>query len=127
MHTQQRLAALNNIFFEIHSGLPREGPGDNESTKKAYLMLRNLPEEPRVLDVGCGPGMQTIALAKLSRGRIIALDNHQQFLDDLKRKAEAEGVSGRIKVVNGDMCALNFMAKSFDVIWAEGVNLHYRL
>lgn len=120
MHTQQRLEALNHTFFEIHSGLPREGPGDNESTKKAYLMLRNLPEEPRVLDVGCGPGMQTIALAKLSRGRIIALDNHQQFLDDLKRKAEAEGVSGRIKVVNGDMSALNYTAKSFDVIWAEG-------
>jgi len=108
------------VFFEIHSGLPREGPGDNESTKKAYQMLRNPPEHPRILDVGCGPGMQTIALAKLSRGRITALDNHQPFLDDLKRKAAEEGVSGRIQVVSGDMFALNYADKSFDVIWAEG-------
>jgi ubiquinone/menaquinone biosynthesis C-methylase UbiE len=112
--------ALANIFFEVHSGLPREGPGDNESTEKAYLMLHNLPEHPRILDVGCGPGMQTISLAKLSQGRIIALDNHQQFLDDLKRKAEEESVSSRIKVVNGDMFALNYADKSFNVIWAEG-------
>jgi len=108
------------VFFEVHSGLPRENPGDDESTKKAYQMLSNLPEQPRILDVGCGPGAQTIALAKLSRGQIIALDNHQPFLEDLKRKAEAEGVSGRIQAINGDMCALDYGANSFDVIWAEG-------
>jgi hypothetical protein len=39
-----------NAFFEVHKDLPREGPGDNESTKKAYLMLRNLPEKSRILD-----------------------------------------------------------------------------
>jgi ubiquinone/menaquinone biosynthesis C-methylase UbiE len=116
----REVEALTNIFFEIHSELPREGPGDNESTKKAYSMLRNLPEHPRILDVGCGPGMQTIALAKLSRGRIIALDNHQPFLDDLKRKVEEAGVSGRIQAVNGDMHAIDYAANSFDVIWAEG-------
>ena len=108
--TQQGLEALNNIFFEIPSGLPREGPGDNESTAKAYLMLRNLPEQSRVLDVGCGPGMQTIALAKLSHGQIIALDTHQPFLDGLKRKADTENVSDRIKTVKGDMRALNYKA-----------------
>ena len=39
-----------NVFFEVHSGLPREGPGDNESTRKAYLMLDDLPEKPRILE-----------------------------------------------------------------------------
>jgi ubiquinone/menaquinone biosynthesis C-methylase UbiE len=112
-------AAAWKVFFEVHSGLPRENPGDDESTKKAYQMLSNLPEQPRILDVGCGPGAQTVALAKLSRGRIIALDNHQPFLEELKRKAEAEGIS-RIQAVNSDMCALDYAANSFDVIWAEG-------
>lgn len=109
-----------NVFFEVHSGLPRENPGDDESTKKAYQMLRNLPEQPRILDLGCGPGAQTVVLAKLSRGRITALDKYQPFLEDLKRKAKAEGVSDRIQAVNGDMCALDYADNSFDVIWAEG-------
>ena len=75
---------LPKNFWEVHSNLPREGPGDNESTKKAYLMLKDLPENPRILDIGCGPGMQTIELAKLSGGQIVAVDNHQPFLEQLK-------------------------------------------
>jgi hypothetical protein len=51
-----------NIFWEIHSELPREGPGDNASTGKAFAMLAELPQAPRVLDVACGPGMQTLEL-----------------------------------------------------------------
>ena len=108
------------VFFEVHSGLPRENPGDDETTKKAYSMLRDLPEQSHILDVGCGSGAQTVALAKLSRGRIIALDKHQPFLEDLERKAEAAGVSDRIQVVNGDMCALKYADNSFDVILSEG-------
>ena len=108
------------IFFEVHSGLPREGPGDNESTKKAYSMLRALPEKPRIIDIGCGPGMQTITLAKLSNGKITAVDNHQPFLEQLKKNAEKEGVSEKITVVNGDMTALDYEDSTFDLIWCEG-------
>lgn len=109
-----------NVFFEIHSNLSREGPGDNKSTRRAYRMLTDLPTKPRILDVGCGPGMQTIELAKLSNGEITAVDNHQPFLDALKRQAASEGVSENIKIVNGDMGCLGFEAKSFDLIWSEG-------
>jgi len=52
-----------DIFFEIHKDLPREGPGGNEYTRKAFYMLGDLPPEPYILDIGCGPGMQTIELA----------------------------------------------------------------
>ena len=84
------------------------------------MMLEGLPENPRILDIGCGPGMQTIDLAKLSSGRIDALDNHQPFLEDLKSKAEKEGVSKRIRTVKGDMFNLNYDNSSFDLIWSEG-------
>jgi len=55
---------MTKIFWEVHNALPRECSGDNESTRKTYLMLEGLPENPRILDIGCGPGMQTIELAK---------------------------------------------------------------
>ena len=111
---------LPKFFWKLHNGLPREGPGDNESTKKAYQMLEALPKNPRILDIGCGPGMQTIELAKLSNGRIDALDNHQPFLEQLKRRAEEEGLSEKINAVNGDMFALEYDENSFDLIWCEG-------
>jgi len=111
---------LPKIFWKVHSGLPREGPGDNESTKKAYRMLKDLPENPRILDIGCGPGMQTIELAKLSGGQIVALDNHQPFLDQLKKSTKKENFSDRIKPVKGDMFNLNYDNSSFDLIWSEG-------
>jgi ubiquinone/menaquinone biosynthesis C-methylase UbiE len=111
---------LPEVFWDLHSGIPREGPGDNESTRRAFLMLKDLQENPRILDIGCGPGMQTIELAKLSNGQIDALDNHQPFLDELNRRAKEEGVSGRINAVNGNMCSLNYGNNSFDLIWCEG-------
>lgn len=49
---------LRAIFWEICSGLPREGPGDNQSTRRAYSMLKKLPKNLRVLDIGCGPGIK---------------------------------------------------------------------
>ena len=111
---------LPKVFWEIHSNLPREGPGDNESTKKAYMMLKCLPEKPNILDIGCGPGMQTIELAKVGNGQIEAVDNHQPFLEQLKKSAKKEAVNNRIRVVNGDMFNLNYENHSFDLIWSEG-------
>jgi len=35
--------------------------------------------------------MQTIELAKILNGKIIALDNHQAFLDKLMKQARNEG------------------------------------
>ena len=111
---------LPKIFWEVHSCLPREGPGDNDSTKKAYMMLKDLPENPRILDIGCGPGMQTIELAKLSGGQIVAVDNHQPFLKQLKKNPKKEEINHKIKAVKGDMFNLNYENNSFDLIWSEG-------
>jgi ubiquinone/menaquinone biosynthesis C-methylase UbiE len=112
--------SLSKYFFEIHNGIPREGPGDNRSTRRAYKMLTDLPEKPRLLDIGCGPGMQTIELAKISNAEITALDFYQPFLDEMTKKVQVEGVAGKIKIIQGDMCNLGFEPKSFDVIWCEG-------
>ncbi|MCX6671778.1 MAG: class I SAM-dependent methyltransferase [Euryarchaeota archaeon] len=107
-------------FYELFRNLPRGGPGDNQSTRKAFGYLKNLPFEPRILDIGCGPGMQTLELAKLSNGTIIALDNYQPFLDILMRNAIKEGVEKRIILKNQSMLDMDFNNNSFDVIWSEG-------
>ena len=113
------------IFFEIHKDLPREGPGDNESTRKAFTFLEDLPSNPYILDIGCGPGMQTIQLAKLIDGKIIAIDTHQPFLDDLDRNAEKAGVRDKIETINKSMFKMDFEEGQFDIIWSEGAAYIY--
>jgi SAM-dependent methyltransferase len=113
-------ASEHSYFWEIHNELPREGPGDNDSTRKAFSVLANLTKKPFVLDVACGPGMQTMELARLCNGDIVALDSHQEFLDELDRRAAAANVSERITTVNASMFELPFDDDSFDLIWCEG-------
>jgi SAM-dependent methyltransferase len=111
---------IEQVFFEIHHGLPREGPGDTASTRRAFAMLTDLPAHPRILDVGCGPGMQTLDLLEVCEGTVTAVDNHQSYLDEVSRRAASAGLADRLRVVNGDMSKLELAAGSFDVIWSEG-------
>jgi ubiquinone/menaquinone biosynthesis C-methylase UbiE len=83
-------------------------------------LLKDLPANPRILDIGCGPGMQTIKLAKLPNWLVDALDNHLPFLDQLNENAKKEGVSQKIRAAMGDTANLKFASESFDLIWSEG-------
>ena len=109
-----------NVFFDIHCDLPREGPGSFDSARKALTLMPDLPDNCHVLDVGCGPGRQTIYLAQLTNGRITAVDNHQPFLDQLTRSAVEQGLDRRITPLNEDMNHLALPELSFDLIWSEG-------
>lgn len=110
---------MTDLFFEVHADLYREGPGDDESTLRAYAMLPNLPPAPRILDIGCGPGAQTLALLRNTPAQIIAVDNHQPFLDFLAQRMKNESFSSQLRLVNSSMFELAFDEK-FDVLWSEG-------
>jgi ubiquinone/menaquinone biosynthesis C-methylase UbiE len=109
----------NRAFFEIHSGLPREGPGCFAATQRAFDML-TLPPRPKILDVGCGPGQQTMDLASMCEGEIVALDNHAPYLAEVRARAARLGFSRRVTACLGDMAKLPFPSGSFDCIWSEG-------
>jgi SAM-dependent methyltransferase len=108
------------LFVELSEGLPRQGPGSTEATLRALSMVRRLPARPRILDIGCGPGAQTIDLARATGGAIVALDNRQRFLDEMLSRAAKAGVSSQIEAVCGSMFEMDFPEASFDLIWSEG-------
>jgi SAM-dependent methyltransferase len=113
--------AQRTAFWTLHSDLPREGPGDCASVDRALALARPLPPSPAVLDIGCGPGGQTIDLAELvPDARIAALDHHDPFLCELERRAAERGLTDCISTVHGDMARLPFAPGSFDLIWCEG-------
>ncbi len=107
------------LFFEIHKDMPRQGAGRNEYTKKAFEMIPRL-HKPQILDIGCGPGMQTITLAQLSGGEVIGIDIVQQYLDQFEELIRKEHLEDRVKAVNQSMMDMHFPAESFDIIWSEG-------
>jgi SAM-dependent methyltransferase len=109
----------DDFFWEIHRDLPREGPGDNASTRRA-LAAAGLASAPAILDVGCGPGMQTVELARATMGQVIAVDTHQPFLAETARRAAAAGLGRRVLAVRASMAAMPFAGASFDAIWCEG-------
>jgi ubiquinone/menaquinone biosynthesis C-methylase UbiE len=107
-------------FYELFEALPRCGPGDNLSTRRAFNTIPEIPDQPLILDIGCGPGVQTMELAKLSKGKIIALDNHQAFLDKLMKTAKDEALLDHIVPKNMSMLDMEFEENTFDIIWSEG-------
>jgi ubiquinone/menaquinone biosynthesis C-methylase UbiE len=88
-------------------------------TRKAFRMLPQL-DKPRILDVGCGSGVPTMELARLSNGEVIGLDIDQGLLDVLRGNVEEAGLSDRVKVVNRSLFDMEFPDESFDIIWTEG-------
>jgi len=109
------------FFFTIFEGLPRQGPGSDRCTARAFNLIPDLPGHTRVLDIGCGSGMQTLALANLCpEATITACDIYQPFLDDLLERAKNAGLDTRIKTMCASMDKLPFREESVDLIWAEG-------
>jgi ubiquinone/menaquinone biosynthesis C-methylase UbiE len=87
---------------------------------QALSLCSELPEGADLLDIGCGRGMQTVALARAADGDVAALDVHREYLEELKDRAEVAGIAGRISILAGDMKASPFAPESFDLIWSEG-------
>ena len=105
-------------FYELFEELPRQGPGSREATLRALRLLDALPDKPRVLDIGCGCGLQTQILAEQLKTKVLAIDNHGPVLERLERAAASKGLD--IETRELSMIDMPFEAESFDLIWAEG-------
>ncbi|MFC1940239.1 class I SAM-dependent methyltransferase [Chloroflexota bacterium] len=88
-------------------------------TRKAFRMLPQL-EKPRILDVGCGSGIPTLELARLSHGEIMGIDIDQLALDKLTSKIKEAGLTDQVQAVNCSILDMDFPDGSFDIIWSEG-------
>ncbi|WGM89267.1 MAG: class I SAM-dependent methyltransferase [Candidatus Bathyarchaeum tardum] len=91
-------------------------------TRQAFQILPKI-NEPYILDVGCGSGIPTIELAKLSKGTIVSVDTDHKELEKLDKKILEEGLSNRVSTQNCSILDVDFPDETFDIIWAEG-SLH---
>lgn len=80
--------------------------GSSEPARPALgLLLRVYPElldrirGRRVLDFGCGPGTQSVALAVAGAASVVGVDLNPRALEEARRTAEEHGVSARVQFV----------------------------
>ena len=88
-------------------------------TRKAFRMLPKL-DKPRILDVGCGSGVSTMEVARLSQGEVIGIDIDQPALDKFAKKIREAGFSDRVQALNCSLLDMTFPDESFDIILSEG-------
>ena len=105
-------------FMDVFADLDWWGPGTADATRRALALLPFAPDT--ILEIGCGPGMATMTLAKASKARITATDTAEVALDKLKARIEASEFADRIEVQNIDMAALPSPERPWDLIWSEG-------
>lgn len=108
----------SDIVSELYEELEL-GPGRLVHTRRAWGMLP-LMSSPDIVDMGCGRGVPTLELARLSGGVVTGVDVDPEALAVLKRRTREAGLGDRVRTLRASMDSVDLPSGSFDVVWAEG-------
>ncbi len=102
-------------FFQLHSGLMREGPGSAEDVQWA-LKVAGTPLRARMCDAACGPGADAVTMAAARpAGSVHAIDRMPHFVSAARSRLSQ--FPGRVTVEKGDVARIS---GPFDLIWCAG-------
>ena len=117
---------------------PRDNPGYVDSqlleaiTKKtgsikqrSYELMRPQPGQ-RLLDVGCGPGIDVAALARIvgGDGSVVGIDYDPAMVEAARARARDEGMQDRVELEQAEATQLPFPDAAFDGSRCERVFQH---
>jgi ubiquinone/menaquinone biosynthesis C-methylase UbiE len=104
------------------SAWDRRSPAGLEKVTAAVLAAVTIEPGEQALDIGCGPGQLSLALA--ARGaRVLAIDASEKMIDSLEQQAERRALLG-FECLNSPIERLSLPAESVDVI-VTSYALHY--
>ncbi len=88
--------------------------------QRSYAAMHVQPGN-QVLDVGCGPGIDTIALGRLvgPTGKVVGVDLDEEMIAEARRAAHEAAVDTWVIHQQGDIQALPFEDGTFDACRAE--------
>lgn len=93
--------------------------------RRSYDLMRIRPGD-KVLDVGCGPGTDTLALVRLvgDSGQVVGVDYDQAMITQADRAAANANVGPGVEHVHADAYALPFEPGEFDSCRSERLFEH---
>ncbi|MEM9031207.1 MAG: class I SAM-dependent methyltransferase [Pseudomonadota bacterium] len=101
-------------FFQLHDGLPREGPGDPADVARVAAALGGA-RVTSIADMGCGPGGDLDNLLhQFPEATVTAVDLIEHFVDAVRHR---HGNNPRVIPLQDDMVAPE---GPFDLIWSAG-------
>jgi ubiquinone/menaquinone biosynthesis C-methylase UbiE len=112
---------------DLAARLERRARADDEvEARDAYLGLLGIADGQRVLDVGCGSGAVTRAIARRvgDRGLALGLDQSPALLAVARELAREAGLGDRIEFREGSVLRLPFPDRSFDAVLCATVLSH---
>lgn len=89
----------------------------------AFPSLRSDIQGKTILDYGCGPGWQTICLARSGAGRVVGIDINQTWLEHARSLIAQLELTNKAVVYNGWDDRL---AGRFDIVISKDSFEHYR-
>ena len=113
------MTTLEEAFWELHRGLPRQAPGSDATTARLLRIASAGRTPATAVDLGCGPGRSALVLAGDGID-VTAVDLAPRMLDEVAAAAEASGLDGHVTPCRASMDDLPFPDGSFDLVWAEG-------
>lgn len=95
------------------------GSGEHETTAAVLEEMETIPDWPasKVLDIGCGTGILSIAAARLGARSVTGVDTEGDAVDAAGRNVRWNGLSGSIRVVLGDVRSVS--GERFGIILAN--------
>lgn len=94
------------------------GTGTHPSTQLCLAATEELQEDRpglRILDLGCGSGILSIAAAKLGANEIVALDTDSVAVKATLENAEDNGVADKIEALEGSLETVVSSPRRFDI------------
>lgn len=84
------------------------------------LLTKTFPGKETLLEVGCGTGTETIELMRAGH-HIVAVDISQKMLDEVRKKAEKEGLSSQLTTIKGNADRIGAIARDFGPYSFDGI------
>jgi SAM-dependent methyltransferase len=91
-----------------------------------YIGAMSFDADARVLDLGCGTGVASRAVARKPgfSGRVIGIDRSAYLIEAAKRLAREEGISDKVEFEVGDSRSLGLPEGTFDAAIAHTLLSH---